>query len=202
MEIIIQTISKIIDYIVYLFHNGKQLLVHTFYFLLIHIFTFLFVTWIGVLLGMNLEVFKLNIKWDYFNYVIGAFLALVILYLSLHIYKFLLVKLYFNKDISHKWTINLLDFIYTFLSVVAIAYFLGIKESGYDVFITYLINKYRDNSISPEDYELIAEYIKPYFDIVITYIAASISCTAIITTKLNNQYNKYFQSKHSQENKE
>lgn len=109
MEIIIQTISKIIDHIVYLFHNGKQSLVHTFYFLLIHIFTFLFVTWIGVLLGMNLEVFKLNIKWDYFNYVIGAFLALVILYLSLHIYKFLLVKLYFNKDISHKWTINLLD---------------------------------------------------------------------------------------------
>lgn len=76
-----------------------------------------------------------------------------------------------------------MDFIYTFLSVVAIAYFLGIKESGYDVFITYLINKYRDNSISPKDYKLIAEYIKPYFDIVITYIAASISCTAIITTK-------------------
>ena len=101
---------------------------------------------------MNLEIFKLKLKWDYFNYVIGAFLALVILYLILHIYKFLLVKFYFNEDISHKWTINLLDFIYTFLSVVAIAYFLGIKESGYDVFITYLINiviiQYRQKIIS------------------------------------------------------
>lgn len=197
MKAIIQTISKIIDYIACLFHNGKQSINHTLKCLFIHFITFLFVTWLGVISGMNLEIFKLKLKWDYFNYVIGAFLALVILYLILHIYKFLLVKFYFNEDISHKWTINLLDFIYTFLSVVAIVYFLGIKESGYDVFITYLINKYRDNSISPKDYKLIAEYIKPYFDIVITYIAASISCTAIITTKLNNQYNKYFQSKHS-----
>ena len=197
MKAIIQTISKIIDYIACRFHNGKQSINHTLKCLFIHFITFLFVTWLGVISGMNLEIFKLKIKWDYFNYVIGAFLALVILYLILHIYKFLLVKFYFNEDISHKWTINLLDFIYTFLSVVAIAYFLGIKESGYDVFITYLINKYRDNSILPKDYKLIAEYIKPYFDIVITYIAASISCTAIITTKLNNQYNKYFQSKHS-----
>lgn len=197
MKAIIQTISKIIDYIACRFHNGKQSINHTLKCLFIHFITFLFVTWIGVISGMNLEIFKLKLKWDYFNYVIGAFLALVILYLILHIYKFLLVKFYFNEDISRKWTINLLDFIYTFLSVVAIAYFLGIKESGYDVFITYLINKYRDNSISPKDYKLIAEYIKPYFDIVITYIAASISCTAIITTKLNNQYNKYFQSKHS-----
>lgn len=149
MKAIIQTISKIIEYIACRFHNGKQSINHTLKCLFIHFITFLF------------------------------------------------VKFYFNEDISHKWTINLLDFIYTFLSVVAIAYFLGIKESGYDVFITYLINKYRDNSISPKDYKLIAEYIKPYFDIVITYIAASISCTAIITTKLNNQYNKYFQSKHS-----
>lgn len=197
MKAIIQTISKIIDYIACRFHNGKQSINHTLKCLFIHFITFLFVTWLGVISGMDLEIFKLKLKWDYFNYVIGAFLALVILYLILHIYKFLLVKFYFNEDISHKWTINLLDFIYTFLSVVAIAYFLGIKESGYDVFITYLINKYRDNSISPKDYKLIAEYIKPYFDIVITYIAASISCTAIITTKLNNQYNKYFQSKHS-----
>lgn len=197
MKAIIQTISKIIDYIACRFHNGKQSINHTLKCLFIHFITFLFVTWLGVISGMNLEIFKLKLKWDYFNYVIGAFLALVILYLILHIYKFLLVKFYFNEDISHKWTINLLDFIYTFLSVVAIAYFLGIKESGYDVFITYLINKYRDNSISPKDYKLIAEYIKPYFDIVITYIAASISCTAIITTKLNNQYSKYFQSKHS-----
>lgn len=197
MKAIIQTISKIIEYIACRFHNGKQSINHTLKCLFIHFITFLFVTWFGVISGMNLEIFKLKLKWDYFNYVIGAFLALVILYLILHIYKFLLVKFYFNEDISHKWTINLLDFIYTFLSVVAIAYFLGIKESGYDVFITYLINKYRDNSISPKDYKLIAEYIKPYFDIVITYIAASISCTAIITTKLNNQYNKYFQSKHS-----
>lgn len=197
MKAIIQTISKIIDYIACRFHNGKQSINHTLKCLFIHFITFLFVTWLGVISGMNLEIFKLKLKWDYFNYVIGAFLALVILYLILHIYKFLLVKFYFNEDISHKWTINLLDFIYTFLSVVAIAYFLGIKESGYDVFITYLINKYRDNSISPKDYKLIAEYIKPYYDIVITYIAASISCTAIITTKLNNQYNKYFQSKHS-----
>ncbi|WP_448917845.1 hypothetical protein [Holdemanella biformis] len=197
MKAIIQTISKIIDYIACRFHNGKQSINHTLKCLFIHFITFLFVTWLGVISGMNLEIFKLKLKWDYFNYVIGAFLALVILYLILHIYKFLLVKFYFNEDISHKWTINLLDFIYTFLSVVAIAYFLGIKESGYDVFITYLINKYRDNSISPKDYKLIAEYIKPYFDVVITYIAASISCTAIITTKLNNQYNKYFQSKHS-----
>lgn len=197
MKAIIQTISKIIEYIACRFHNGKQSINHTLKCLFIHFITFLFVTWLGVISGMNLEIFKLKLKWDYFNYVIGAFLALVILYLILHIYKFLLVKFYFNEDISHKWTINLLDFIYTFLSVVAIAYFLGIKESGYDVFITYLINKYRDNSISPKDYKLIAEDIKPYFDIVITYIAASISCTAIITTKLNNQYNKYFQSKHS-----
>lgn len=197
MKAIIQTISKIIDYIACRFHNGKQSINHTLKCLFIHFITFLFVTWLGVISGMNLEIFKLKLKWDYFNYVIGAFLALVILYLILHIYKFLLVKFYFNEDISHKWTITLLDFIYTFLSVVAIAYFLGIKESGYGVFITYLINKYRDNSISPKDYKLIAEYIKPYFDIVITYIAASISCTAIITTKLNNQYNKYFQSKHS-----
>ena len=197
MKAIIQTISKIIEYIACRFHNGKQSINHTLKCLFIHFITFLFVTWLGVISGMNLEIFKLKLKWDYINYVIGAFLALVILYLILHIYKFLLVKFYFNEDISHKWTINLLDFIYTFLSVVAIAYFLGIKESGYDVFITYLINKYRDNSISPKDYKLIAEYIKPYFDIVITYIAASISCTAIITTKLNNQYNKYFQSKHS-----
>lgn len=197
MKAIIQTISKIIEYIACRFHNGKQSINHTLKCLFIYFITFLFVTWLGVISGMNLEIFKLKLKWDYFNYVIGAFLALVILYLILHIYKFLLVKFYFNEDISHKWTINLLDFIYTFLSVVAIAYFLGIKESGYDVFITYLINKYRDNSISPKDYKLIAEYIKPYFDIVITYIAASISCTAIITTKLNNQYNKYFQSKHS-----
>lgn len=197
MKAIIQTISKIIEYIACRFHNGKQSINHTLKCLFIHFITFLFVTWLGVISGMNLEIFKLKLKWDYFNYAIGAFLALVILYLILHIYKFLLVKFYFNEDISHKWTINLLDFIYTFLSVVAIAYFLGIKESGYDVFITYLINKYRDNSISPKDYKLIAEYIKPYFDIVITYIAASISCTAIITTKLNNQYNKYFQSKHS-----
>lgn len=197
MKAIIQTISKIIDYIACRFHNGKQSINHTLKCLFIHFITFLFVTWIGVISGMNLEIFKLKLKWDYFNYVIGAFLALVILYLILHIYKFLLIKFYFNEDISHKWTINLLDFIYTFLSVVAIAYFLGIKESGYNVFITYLINKYCDNSISPKDYKLIAEYIKPYFDIVVTYIAASISCTAIITTKLNNQYNKYFQSKHS-----
>ena len=197
MKAIIQTISKIIDYVACRFHNGKQSINHTLKCLFIHFITFLFVTWLGVISGMNLEIFKLKLKWDYFNYVIGAFLALVILYLILHIYKFLLVKFYFNENISHKWTINLLDFIYTFLSVVAIAYFLGIKESGYDVFITYLINKYRDNSISPKDYKLITEYIKPYFDIVITYIAASISCTAIITTKLNNQYNKYFQSKHS-----
>lgn len=193
----LRIISDIINQIILLFTNGKESIEHTFKILLVLFITLLIVSWIGVQLGMNVKVFKLNLQWNYFNYASGAFFSLVIFYLILNLYKYLLQKLYFSKGISHKWTIDLLDSIYTFLSVVAIAYFLGIKDTGYNLFINYLIDKYINTTISNDEYQLIAEYIRPYYDIIVTYIAASISCTAVIITKLKNEYYKNFQSKHT-----